>query len=127
MTYPPGSEGGFDARAFWRFQRDRWHRLPESTRMLVRLGIQAVIVVALLIGGWWGFAVLLAIFFALSWLPDRIELRGRLLPLRRVVVPAAGLVVAIVFPFVRDHIASLPLVGPWPQMDTAVIMTVYAM
>ena len=95
--------------------------------MLVRLGIQAVIVVALLIGGWWGFAVLLAIFFALSWLPDRIELRGRLLPLRRVVVPAAGLVVAIVFPFVRDHIGSLPLVGPWPQMDTAVIMTVYAM
>ena len=95
--------------------------------MLVRLAIQAVVVVALLIGGWWGFAVLLAIFFALSWLPDRIELRGRLLPLRRVVVPAAGLVVAIVFPFVRDHIGSLPLVGPWPQMDTAVIMTVYAM
>ena len=95
--------------------------------MLVRLAIQAVVVVALLIGGWWGFAVLLAIFFALSWLPDRIEVRGRLLPLRRVVVPAVGLVIAIVFPFVRDHIASLPLVGPWPQMDTAVIMTVYAM
>ena len=41
--------------------------------------------------------------------------------------PLVALTLAIIYPFVRDGIDTLPGVGPWPQMDTAVIMTVYAM
>jgi branched-chain amino acid transport system permease protein len=67
VSYPSGTEGGFDARALWRQQRDRWHHLPERTRRIVVLVVQAVIVLALL--PWYGFALLLAIFFALSWIP----------------------------------------------------------
>ena len=44
MTYPAGTGGGFDARALWRQQRDRWHHLPERTRRIVVLVVQAVIV-----------------------------------------------------------------------------------
>src|SRR5205807_941601 len=68
VTYPPGTGERFDARALWRRQRDRWHHLPERTRRIVVLVAQVVIVVALL--PWYGFAALLAIFFALSWIPD---------------------------------------------------------
>jgi branched-chain amino acid transport system permease protein len=109
-------------------QRDRWRHLPEQTRRRVVLVIQAVVVV-LLLPWWWGFGTLLAIFFALSWIPDTLVvhvLRWNL-RLRSVVTPLVALALAIAYPYLRDHIDTLPGVGPWPQMDTAVIMAVYAM
>ncbi|HEX6700103.1 MAG TPA: branched-chain amino acid ABC transporter permease [Gaiellaceae bacterium] len=128
MTYPSGTEGGFDARALWRQQRDRWHHLPERTRTTIVLVVQ-VLIVLLLLPWWWGFAVLLAIFFALYWIPEdlAVPLGTRKLRVRAFVTPLVALALAILYPYVRDHIDSLPGVGPWPQMDTAVIMTVYAM
>ena len=127
MTYPAGTGGGFDARALWRQQRDRWHHLPERTRRIVVLVVQAVIVLALL--PWYGFALLLAIFFALSWIPHDLAVKvlGRRIPVRAFMTPLVALVLAVIYPFLRDHIGTIPFVGPWPQMDTAVIMTVYAM
>jgi branched-chain amino acid transport system permease protein len=128
VTYPKGTGGAPDLRAMWRQQRERWHKLPEQTRQRVILGIQAVIVI-LLAPWWWGFAALLAIFFALSWIPHdlAIPVGRRNVRVRAVVIPLVGLAIAIAYPYVRDHIDTLPGVGPWPQMDTAVIMTVYAM
>jgi branched-chain amino acid transport system permease protein len=127
VAYPTGT-GGFDARALWRQQRDRWHHLPERTRNIIVLVTQVVVV--LLLSPWWGFAALLAIFFALYWIPDDlvVPLWGeRKLRVRAFVTPLVALALAIAYPYLRDHIDKVPGVGPWPQMDTAVIMAVYAM
>ena len=128
MTYPKGTGGAPDLRAIWRQQRERWQKLPEQTRQRVTLAIQAAIVIAFL-PLWWGFATLLAIFFALYWIPRDLAISTpwRRIPIRATVTPLVALTLAIIYPFVRDGIDTLPGVGPWPQMDTAVIMTVYAM
>jgi len=128
VTYPKGTGGAPDLRAIWRQQRERWQKLPEQTRQRVTLAIQAAIVIAFL-PLWWGFATLLAIFFALYWIPRDLAISTpwRRIPIRATVTPLVALTLAIIYPFVRDGIDTLPGVGPWPQMDTAVIMTVYAM
>ena len=130
MTYARGTGGAPDLRALWRRQRERWHALPAGRRRQTIVTIQALVVLALL-PFWWGFAVLLAIFFALYWIPDRLTVRlwplRTRIRLRSFVTPLAALAVAIAYPFIRDSIDTVPIVGPWPQMDTAVIMTVYAM
>jgi branched-chain amino acid transport system permease protein len=128
VTYPKGVGGAPDLRAIWRLQRERWHRLPEQTRQRVILAVQAVVVIVLL-PWWWGFAALLAIFFALYWIPQDLAIATpwKKIPVRATITPLVALTLAIVYPFVRGGIDTLPGVGPWPQMDTAVIMTVYAM
>jgi branched-chain amino acid transport system permease protein len=128
VTYPPGTEDGFDARALWRMQRDRWRHLPEKTRRTI-VGVTQLVIVVLLFPWWWGFATLLAIFFALSWIPDTLVVRLLRwnLRVRSVVTPLVALALAVAYPYLRDHIDTVPGVGPWPQMDTAVIMAVYAM
>ena len=128
MTYPKGMGGAPDLRALWRKQRERWHRLPDQTRRRVILAIQ-VLVVVVLAPFWWGFAALVAVFFALYWIPQDLAIPTpwRKIRVRATITPLVALTLAIVYPFVRGGIDSLPGVGPWPQMDTAVIMTVYAM
>jgi branched-chain amino acid transport system permease protein len=128
VTYPKGIGGAPDLRALWRKQRERWHRLPERTRQRVILAFQVLIVV-LLVPWWWGFAALVAIFFALYWIPQDLAIQTpwRKIRVRGTITPLVALTLAIVYPFVRGGIDSLPGVGSWPQMDTAVIMTVYAM
>jgi branched-chain amino acid transport system permease protein len=102
--------------------------MPEARRRQAIATIQSLVVLALL-PFWWGFAVLLGIFFALYWIPDRltIPVGRKRVRVRSVVTPVVALAIAIAYPFLRDNIDTLPAVGPWPQMDTAVIMTVYAM
>jgi branched-chain amino acid transport system permease protein len=48
-------------------------------------------------------------------------------PLRRLALPLLFLALAVTYPFYRDSLFSIPLLGEFPAMDTAVIMTVYAM
>jgi len=85
VTYPKGTGGAPDLRAIWRQQRERWRKLPERTRRGVILALQ-VLVFVLLVPWWWGFAALVAVFFALYWIPHDLAIAT---PWRKIRVRAA--------------------------------------
>ncbi len=60
---------------------------------------------------------------------DRVIARwGKLPPrLRGPFLPLAVLTLAVTYPYYRDSLPELPIFGPFPSMDTAVIMVVFAM
>ena len=43
------------------------------------------------------------------------------------VVPAAAIVLALLYPYYRDELFEIPLVGVFPTVDTAVTMTIFIM
>jgi branched-chain amino acid transport system permease protein len=48
-------------------------------------------------------------------------------PLRRPAVPLAFLALAATYPYYRGHLFTIPIFGEFPDMNTATIMTVFAM
>jgi branched-chain amino acid transport system permease protein len=63
-------------------------------------------------------AVLLAIVFAVFWVPERY--RGWALP-------AVALTVAILYPFYQTKMFTMPVFGVWPDVATGVYMLVFVM
>jgi len=63
-------------------------------------------------------AVLLAIVFALLWVPGRH---------RRWLLPAAALAAAVFYPFFFDRMFTVPVFGPFPDVATGVYMVVFVM
>jgi branched-chain amino acid transport system permease protein len=63
-------------------------------------------------------AVLLAIVFAVFWVPGRY--RGWALP-------AVALTVAILYPFYQTKMFTMPVFGVWPDVATGVYMLVFVM
>ncbi len=61
--------------------------------------------------------------------PDPLRRRWRAVPapLRRPVLPVLVLVLAVLYPYYRGHLFKIPVLGTFPAMNTAVIMTVFAM
>jgi len=83
-----------------------------------RVAAQAALVVVFLIFGPRSFAILLAIAYALSWIPERR---------RTWAIPFAVLLMAIAYPFYQDKLFTMPLFGAWPDVFTAVIMLIFVM
>jgi branched-chain amino acid transport system permease protein len=91
------------------------HRLP---LLPWRLGAQAALVLAFVIAGPRSLAVLLAIAFAVFWIPER----------RRVwALPVVAIVAAIFYPFFEDKMFTIPVFGVWPDVATGVVMIIFVM
>jgi branched-chain amino acid transport system permease protein len=91
------------------------HRLPA---LPWKLGAQVVLVALFLIFGPRSFAIILAIGFALFWIPERQ---------RRWAMPLAALVLAVLYPFYEEKMFTIPVFGVWPDVATGVYMLVFVM
>jgi branched-chain amino acid transport system permease protein len=109
----------------------------------VRLALQVALVVIFTIAAFAdesvrSVPVVLAIGFALSWLPwanrlrrdERVPPAARrwvLPPLARVGPAAALFAMAVFYPTYVDHLFTIPLFGAFPNVQTGVVMLVYIM
>jgi branched-chain amino acid transport system permease protein len=83
-----------------------------------KLAAQAAIALAFLVFGPRSFGILLAIAFALFWIPERY---------RRWALPLAALVIVVAYPFYQDKMFTIPVFGVWPDVATGVYMLVFVM
>ena len=64
------------------------------------------------------FAAILAVFFAVFWLPPDVK---------RYVLPGVALATAVAYPFYLDKLFVVPLLGSFPSVNTGVAMVVFMM
>jgi branched-chain amino acid transport system permease protein len=83
----------------------------------IRWGVQALITVLTLIF-LLPLGIISAVAFALNELPDRP---------RRIALPLTAVAVAVAYPFFVDHLFTLPVFGPFPDIQTGVVMIVFIM
>jgi branched-chain amino acid transport system permease protein len=91
--------------------------LRKIADLRIRLGIQIALVVALLVVEP-SAGILLAIGFALTWVPDAY---------RGWVLPAVVLALVVGYPYYVDKLFTIPLFGAVPSVRTGVVMLVYVM
>jgi len=130
------------AAGWWRalgaagLDRQRWRRLPRTTRRAVKavawVGIGLLLVGFL--GVWKSSALAIAAIVLLLVVPNwrRVTFRGK--PIGRFVVPVAVLALAATYPIyassngaVSASMPQLPIFGTFPQMSTMVGMAVFVM
>src|SRR6476646_7491931 len=90
------------------------HRLPP---LPYKLAAQIVLVLFFL----WqvrSFGILLAIIFAVFWVPN---------PARSRVTPAVAILLAVLYPFYFSKLFVIPVFGVWPDVATGVYMLVFVM
>jgi branched-chain amino acid transport system permease protein len=83
-----------------------------------KLAAQAGLVAVYLVAGPRSFGVLLAIVFAVFWVPDR---------LRPWTLPAVAVAAAVFYPFYQPKMFTIPVFGSWPDVATGVYMLVFIM
>jgi branched-chain amino acid transport system permease protein len=91
------------------------HRLPLLPWRLVG---QALLVLLFLAFGPRSLAALLAVAFAVTWIPKRY--RGWALPV-------LAIAVAVLYPFFQPKMFTIPVFGAWPDVATGVVMLVFIM
>src|SRR6266540_4175532 len=104
--------------------RKRWNALDPLVRRAAVAGLW--IAVGLVVIGVfgvfkWSIFAAAAIVFALAVPPYER------LPLGRFVVPLAVLAIALAYPFFRGGLFGWPIFGPFPEMNTMVVMMVFVM
>jgi branched-chain amino acid transport system permease protein len=137
--------------------KERWRELPRERRRAVVIGVEVAVAIALLLWVrtlGWGFAYLAGVLWTLRIRDDRIRWTleatiavltlAFLLPLglisvavfalaelpdrpRRVVLPLVAVAVAVAYPFFVDHLFTIPVFGPFPDIQTGVVMIVFIM
>jgi branched-chain amino acid transport system permease protein len=105
--------------------RERWTALPVTSKRLViaaAIGLLSVVVFFPLygaaVGAFWTFLVFLALYVP-PW--ERVPYVGRL------IVPVAVLALVITYPFYWDKLFTIPILGPFPDVHTGVVMLIYVM
>ena len=83
-----------------------------------RLAAQVALVVIYLIAEPRSVGYVLIVGFALTWVPPRF---------RTYTYPAAGLALAVLYPFYQDRLFTVPVFGVWPDVATGVYMLVFVM
>ncbi len=83
-----------------------------------RLVIEVLLIIVFAIFGPRSLAIILAIVFGLLWTPGRY---------RKWLLPAAGLLTAICYPFFNTHLFTIPVFGAFPDVATGVYMVVFIM
>jgi branched-chain amino acid transport system permease protein len=116
------------SEAWWRalgavgLPKDRWQSLDPVVRRAVVTGFWILIgLILVAVGGVWRASAIAvgALVFALVVPP------WRRIPYGRVVVPTVVLGLAILYPEYLGDLFGLPIFGPFPGMDTAVVMMIY--
>jgi branched-chain amino acid transport system permease protein len=100
--------------------RNRWRSLPERQRLLTIAGLQAALFVAFAVGGYFSFALALAVAFALFWVAHYVPN-----PWERWTLIAVCAALAILYPYYVGHLGRVPIFNNFPLMDTAVTMVFY--
>src|SRR6266567_1863390 len=83
-----------------------------------RLVIEVLLIIVFAIFGPRSLAIILAIVFGLLWTPGRY---------RKWLLPAAGLLTAICYPFFNTHLFTIPVFGAFPDVATGIYMVVFMM
>ena len=83
-----------------------------------RLGMEALLVLVFAIFGPRSLAIVLAIVFALLWVPNQY---------RKWLLPVAALATAVMYPFFFDRMFTIPVFGAFPDIATGVYMVVFIM
>jgi branched-chain amino acid transport system permease protein len=87
-------------------------------RLPWKLAAQALLVVIFLVAGVSSLAVLLAIAFAIFWIPVRY---------RTWALPVIAIALAVLYPFYQAKMFTIPVFGAWPDIATGVVMLVFIM
>jgi branched-chain amino acid transport system permease protein len=102
--------------------RRRWRALDDKQRGQANIALKVLLVLVLAYISWPLALLVLALFganLADRYIPER---HGRL---RRGLIPALMLLVAITYPFYVGNLSPMKLFGAYPDVNTAVIMCVY--
>jgi branched-chain amino acid transport system permease protein len=91
------------------------HRLPP---LPWKLGAEAALVVVFLAAGPRSFGVLLAIAFAVFWVPEKLRVWA---------LPVVAVLGAVFYPFYQPKMFTIPVFGVWPDVATGVYMLVFIM
>ncbi|HEX7084124.1 MAG TPA: branched-chain amino acid ABC transporter permease [Gaiellaceae bacterium] len=97
---------------FWmRRMRPLPHRLAAEAGLVALLAILAAVSSTP-----WSLVLLLAIFFAVFWIPERR---------RPWAIPVVAIVATAFYPFYVGHMFTIPVFGAWPDVPTGVYMLVF--
>jgi branched-chain amino acid transport system permease protein len=91
------------------------HRLPP---LPWKLAAQGVIVVVFLATGVTSLAAVLAIAFAVFWIPQKQRVWA---------LPVIAIVLTVLYPFYQTKMFTIPVFGVWPDVATGVVMLVFVM
>ena len=123
------------SRAWWQLltavglSPERWNALPallrRTTKAVIWIGIGLILIRAF--GVWKTSALAAALVLLVLVVPwyKRLSIAGR--PIGKFVLPAAVLVIAILYPYYGTHMPQVPIFGPFPQMSTMVVMCIFTM
>jgi branched-chain amino acid transport system permease protein len=123
------------ARAWWSvltaagLPPERWNALPSLLRRTIKAVIWIAIglVLVALFGVWKTSALAAAAVVLVLVIPwhRRLSIAGR--PLGKFFLPAAVLVIAVLYPYYGASLPQVPIFGPFPQMSTVVVMCIFTM
>jgi branched-chain amino acid transport system permease protein len=123
------------AQAWWQMLTalglppERWNALPalvsRTIKAVIWIGIGLILV--WLFGVWKTSALAVALVVLVLVVPwyQRLSIAGR--PIGKFVLPAAVLVIAVLYPYYGTHMPQVPIFGPFPQMSTMVVMCIFTM
>jgi branched-chain amino acid transport system permease protein len=122
-------------RGWWRlfeaagWPKERWEALDRIVRRAIVCAFWVAIgILLVLIGGKFNYTVLLAgIFIFALIVPPYERIRFRRWQIGRAVPLALALVIAVVYPWIQGHMFGMPIFGPFPAMNTMVVMAVFVM
>jgi len=108
---------------------ERWTAFKPGVRRAIKAAIWVALFVVLVAAfGVWktsalAIAAILYLLVAPRW--NRLTFRGR--AVGKGVAPLAVLAIAATYPYYVDSLPHLPLFGPFPQLSTLVVMTIFTM
>ncbi len=92
--------------------------MTKLPRLPWRLAAQLVLITIFLVTGVPSLAVLLAIAFAVFWVPAGY---------RTWLLPVVAISLAVMYPFYQAKMFTIPVFGVWPDVATGVVMLVFIM
>jgi branched-chain amino acid transport system permease protein len=123
------------SRAWWTalgtvgLPRERWDALPGAGRRAVKAGlwVAAFLVLVGAFGVWKtsALAVGAVIFLLLAPTWNRVTIRGW--RIGKWFAPAAVVAIVASYPYYVNSMPEVPLFGPFPQLSTLVVMTIFTM
>jgi len=123
------------SRAWWAglgavgLPRERWDALPVTRRRAAKAGLWvAIFLVLVALFGVWkisALAVGAVIFVLLAPAWDRLTIRGW--RIGKWFAPAAVIAIVAAYPYYVNSMPEVPLFGPFPQLSTLVVMTIFTM
>ena len=123
------------SRAWWSglaavgLPRERWDALPATARRATKAGlwVAAFVLLVAFFGVWKtsALAVGAVIFLLLAPQWNRLTIRGW--HIGRWFAPVAVIAIVASYPYYVNSMPEVPLFGPFPQLSTLVVMTIFTM